>query len=797
MLGKVGSRRRVLKFVSSVLFVLAVCAALAGALIAARPAMAQGTLAPAASETSAQSVADLEALAATLSDDSKRAELLAAVRGLIDSRKAAEADAARSLSERLVAAAETTAVAGKQMFDDIAGEIGGIPGVADWFNRLANDSAARQRLVRQLSYLAIILAAAWAAEVLVWAALRGPRRRLAEHDDPRLSRRVPLLIAAAVLDLVPLAGFAAGGYGAYIFVKPQLPGAQVGAIGLQFLIAYVLARGLLVLSRAIFAPGRSSLRVPPVGDETANYLYVWARRFVNTIVFGYFTIEAVLLLGMPRRGYDGLVRLLGVIVVLLLIVFILQNRAAVANWLRGGPAAAERPLSAAPLRRGLAAVWHILAIAYTLGVFAAWAWEIKGGFSYLVRASVSSALVIAAATLLLRLPRRLLERGFGVTDAQDLAYPRLKARANLYLPYVYAGLRVFILGVMALALFEVWGLDVWSWMRAPLGSRIIGGVASIAIVVAIAVAVWELAGVAIERRIAEVENADVTPERGARVRTLLPLLRKALLAVLSVMVALIVLAELGVNIGPLLAGAGIVGLAVGFGAQTLVKDLITGAFMLIEDALAVGDVVTVAGIGGVVEGLSIRSIRLRDLSGNVHTIPFSSVDTVTNMTKDFSYYLLDIAVAYREDTDEVARICCEILDEMRAEPEYGPLILDPLEVLGVDQFADSAVIVKARIKTRPIKQWFVGREFNRRMKKRFDALGIEIPFPHRTIYFGADKAGAAPAAHVRVDGATGHGTGGAISSVGPAGGADLVESARVDLPDPHPEADADGDAETR
>ncbi len=304
-----------------------------------------------------------------------------------------------------------------------------------------------------------------------------------------------------------------------------------------------------------------------------------------------------------------------------------------------------------------------------------------------------------------------------------------------------------------------------------------------------------------KRRLEAAADESLDPARAARLRTLLPLMRKALLAVLTVIVALIVLAEIGVNIGPLLAGAGIVGLAVGFGAQTLVKDIITGAFMLIEDALAVGDVVTVAGIGGLVEDMSIRSIRLRDLSGNVHTIPFSSVDTVTNMTKDFSYYLLDIAVAYREDTDEVARVCCGIVEEMRGEDDFAALILEPLEVLGVDQFADSAVILKARIKTKPIKQWVVGREFNRRLKKRFDAMGIEIPFPHRTLYFGVQKDGAAPAAHVQIDGAA--------AAASPPASPDPAavkssgseqdrrwKSVAVDLPDPHPDAgphDGDGD----
>lgn len=165
---------------------------------------------------------------------------------------------------------------------------------------------------------------------------------------------------------------------------------------------------------------------------------------------------------------------------------------------------------------------------------------------------------------------------------------------------------------------------------------------------------------------------------------------------------------------------------------------------MLENAVSIGDVVTVARISGLVEDLSIRSIRLRDLSGNVHTIPFSSVDTVTNMTKEYSYYLIDIGVAYREDTDQVAAVCKRIVEEMRSDPEFGPEILEPLEVLGVDRFDDSAVIIKARIKTRPIKQWMVGREFNRRMKKRFDELGIEIPFPHHTVYFGAAKDRGAP-----------------------------------------------------
>jgi small conductance mechanosensitive channel len=309
-------------------------------------------------------------------------------------------------------------------------------------------------------------------------------------------------------------------------------------------------------------------------------------------------------------------------------------------------------------------------------------------------------------------------------------------RIARYAPALGFIARAAIAAVAAVVILEAWGLDAVAWLASPAARNAFAFLFSMLLLAAAAAAAYEVVNLATEHYLAKSEQAHPTPAHGNRVRTLLPLVRKVLLIALGVMSAMIVLSELGVDIGPLLAGAGILGLAVGFGAQKLVQDVITGVFILLEDAVAVGDVVKVAGIGGLVEAVSIRSIRLRDLSGNVHTIPFSTVDTVTNMTKHYSYYLADIAVAYREDTDRVTAVCREIVEGMRREPEFGPCILEPLEVLGVDRFADSAVVIKARIKTPPIQQWAVGREFNRRMKKRFDEAGIEIPFPHRTIYCG-------------------------------------------------------------
>lgn len=212
-----------------------------------------------------------------------------------------------------------------------------------------------------------------------------------------------------------------------------------------------------------------------------------------------------------------------------------------------------------------------------------------------------------------------------------------------------------------------------------------------------------------------------------------------------------VLGEMNIEIGPIIAAAGVVGVALGFGAQNLVRDVISGFFILMDDQIRIGDWVDIAGKTGLVEKINLRMIILRDLGGNVHFVRNGEITVVTNMTKDFSRYVFEIGVAYREDVDEVIRIVQEIDEEMRNDPQYAEDILNPIEILGLDKFADSAVIIKARTTTKPIKQWSIGREFNKRMKKRFDAENIEIPFPHTTLYMGQEKDGSSPLLNVNMN----------------------------------------------
>ncbi len=221
----------------------------------------------------------------------------------------------------------------------------------------------------------------------------------------------------------------------------------------------------------------------------------------------------------------------------------------------------------------------------------------------------------------------------------------------------------------------------------------------------------------------------------SRVRTLTSVLRTLAVVGLWSVVVVICLSQLGYDVRPILAGAGIVGLAVGFGAQHLVRDVIAGFFLVLEDQVRVGDVAVVNGTGGLVETVTFRTIVLRDLAGTVHIFPNGSVTTLANMTKDWSGYVVDVEVGYREDPDRIVALMGRVFEELRQDPAHGPLIIEPIEIFGVDAFRDSTVVIKARLKTVPIQQWTVGREYRRRLLLAFGAEGVDVP-ASRVIHIG-------------------------------------------------------------
>jgi moderate conductance mechanosensitive channel len=270
-------------------------------------------------------------------------------------------------------------------------------------------------------------------------------------------------------------------------------------------------------------------------------------------------------------------------------------------------------------------------------------------------------------------------------------------------------------------------------------------------VLLIAVAAWIALGVV--QRLIRAFRERITRDMGdseqlKRAETLGRVFRYIAAVIVLVVATVLILDELGIAVAPILGAAGVVGLAVSFGAQSLVKDYVAGFFILMENQMRQGDVVEIAGKSGLIEEITLRYVRLRDYSGNVHYVSNGLITTVTNMSRGFAQAVIDVGVAYREDTDEAVGIMRATGAEMRADKEFGPKILDELEIAGVDQWADSAVVLRCRFKVQPLEQWNVRREFLRRLKKAFDARGIEIPFPHLTIYAGAARDGTAPPFHV-------------------------------------------------
>jgi len=239
----------------------------------------------------------------------------------------------------------------------------------------------------------------------------------------------------------------------------------------------------------------------------------------------------------------------------------------------------------------------------------------------------------------------------------------------------------------------------------------------------------------LNKRIQKKEDTE-SEESGKRIDTLVNILKSVLRVIIWGIFIMILLKKFGVDIGPILAGAGIIGLAVGFGAQELVRDFISGFFILLENQIRVGDVAIINGTGGLVEKIELRTTTLRDFSGTTHIFQNGKINTISNMTKEWSAVVFDIGVAYKEDTDQVTEIMKQVGNELAEDPDFKDLIINPLEIFGVDKFADSAVIIKARLKTKPLQQWGVGREYRRRLKKAFDKNDIEIPFPHTTVYWG-------------------------------------------------------------
>lgn len=714
---------------------------------AAEPVAAAET-GPNEATPAASGIADLETLIAKLEDEQRRTELIAELRTLLEAsraEKAAEggADVRSAAAETLQLLADRVADAAGSTKTVLTG-LQSLPAVVGGWTADLREPAVRKRWLVIGGRLVAVLGSGFAAAALVAWSIRRVRRR-ADSVRPGLTRRLLRLAGRMVVDLLPVLVFAAVAYGVLALVDARQ---ETRLVAVALINASIVSRLVLAVSAFLFAPDAPVLRLWRIGDETAQYAHHWVRRLAFVGVYGFFVLQAALLLGLDGAAYRVLLNLLGALILGLLLVLIAQSRDDVSKTIAKAPAPdSDEPAQLLPLRRGLARVWHLIAGFYLVLIYAIWVMQVEQGAQFVLRATLISLAAVAASLLLFRGSDRLFDRGLRLSDEVQQGFPGLERRLNRYFPVLRKVLKAIIAAFALLLIADAWGVDALHWLIEGTGRVLLVALINILLILSVAIVLWEFASGAIERYLGDGQSVG----RSARIRTLLAVGRNALLVVLTLVATLMVLAELGINIAPLLAGAGVVGLAIGFGAQRLVQDVINGVFILFQDLMSVGDVVKLGDKAGVVEALSIRTVRLRDLAGVVHTIPFSAIEGVSNLTREFSFHVFDIGIAYREDIDGVIELIKQIGEELLADPEIGSLILEPLEVFGLDAFGDSAIVIKGRIKTRPIKQWQVGRAFNRLVKLRFDEHGIEIPFPHRTLYFGQDKEGKAPPAFVQLE----------------------------------------------
>jgi small-conductance mechanosensitive channel len=581
------------------------------------------------------------------------------------------------------------------------------------------------------------------------------RRRIAATPPVNWRAKMSALGLRGLLDLISICVFAAAVLVIFhLFLDRTMPQRVLVA---TYLAAVLIVRAAHLLSRLLLAPRIPALRILPLGDETAIFLHRWTMALVAVGSFGLLTCGIFRLAGTPEAPHFIMVSLVGLVMALMFITMILQKRKTVMQALTGN-------LPPTSLRARLAIYWHHFAI---FGVVLLWilsvlnrllAGDQPGGYL-----GLKTLLIVPLYFLLDWILRRILEVAFGIVQKPDdpgataqtakdtdlgaaVGDETGDAAANAVAEpapnrldigrlrkIVRGGLRVALAFLMFFWIMRIWGVEL------KIGQEVARAAFNILVVVLVCFVAWELGNAAIKRRLAkEMPEEDEDDEKeeggsgGSRIATLLVLLRKFMLVVIIVLASLIILSSVGVNIGPLIAGAGVIGLAIGFGAQTLVKDIISGMFFLIDDAFRVGDYVDTGKQKGTVAAISLRSLRLRHPRGMVYTIPFSDISSVTNFSRDYIITKLDFRVPFDSDLEQVRKLVKKkVYQRIMEDPELGKKLLGPIKSQGVREVDDSAMIVRVKYKTAPGEQFAIRKQVYRLMQEGFQEAGLK--FAHRNV----------------------------------------------------------------
>ncbi|NNE88909.1 MAG: mechanosensitive ion channel [Silicimonas sp.] len=725
-----------------------------------------------AQETTAQETASPEStvtkLLDVLKDDAARAELIQQLEALT-----IEPEASDALSEDVLSIGRRIALVTQNVVQSTA------QNAAEFAESLTNaDSAFSGLRGDELAVLwaalpnLLVVIVITVAVFLILRRIAVPWfRRLGERaKTATLWDRISMFIGSNMVDALIVIIAWAIGYAVTVLVIGEF--GQINIRQSMYLNAFLVVELLKTAIRLVLSPNAPGFRPVPLSDYAARSLTKTTSIVASVLGYGQLLVVPIVNQSTSYAAGAGISALLAAIVLVYLIYVVVRRRKRVAKWLvsrvdtkpadhhidADTDADAEQFAADDPAHRtetephgvlaSLAKRWHWFALAYLSAMFII---SMTQPVDRVVGVVIGSAKIVVAlviASLLSRWLAAVIMNGITLPTDINQRLPLLEQRLNGFALKAFRFLRWTIMAITMFFILDIIGLiDMRSWLESQVGYSLTSTLATVLGIVFVAFFLWLAVTSWIDYRL----NPDFGDVPTARETTLLSLFRNAATVTVIVLTLMFCLSELGLNIGPLLASAGVLGLAIGFGAQKMVQDIITGIFIQLENSIDVGDIITVGGITGGVEKLSVRSVSLREVNGNFHTIPFSSVDMVSNFSRDYSYYVCDMGVAYRENIDDVKAAMTECLDLLVQDPKYGDLVRDQLEWMGVEAFADSAVVVRARIKTVPGRQFVVGRAYNEILKRVFDERGIEIPFPHQTLYLGEAKDGSTQTFKLRME----------------------------------------------
>lgn len=540
-------------------------------------------------------------------------------------------------------------------------------------------------------------------------------------------RRFAFALIKLFFALLPLAGFVIT---VQICISTGLVPKHVAVLALTTTAnAYLCCRLAQEAGRFLFSPAAPELRLFTLSTTRAAALMRWLLVLLGTIFISWTFISCALLLDLSHEGMAVLLRMVVLIIHLEMAWGIWRSRRVVGRWITGDPKATG---AVAWLRQRFGQWWQYFALFYVLALWVAWAGGVQNAFFVLLRAILVVIASIIIGHVAWGASYSLLDRIFA--DPTKSRFPNLITRARNYSPLIGFLFRAIIVIAAFLFILQGWGVDALYWLNHNLISKaLISAISSVLITTGFALFLWETCNFALHTRVDNLTSSG-RRRQATRLRTLAPILRAAAGTFIFAIAFVVCLSDIGVNTTGLLAVSSIAGIAVGFGSQRLVQDIITGLFMLLEDAIQVGNSVTLGGMSGTVERLSVRTIRLRGSDGSVNIIPFSSVTIVTNSTRDFNFAEISITVGYHEDIDRVCAVLADLGRAMRAESVWGAMMRDDLQIFGLDKFGERGIVVTGQIRTGPGQNSAVRREFYRRVQMRFAEEGIIIPLGQQQVF---------------------------------------------------------------